>query len=530
MADPKEIVEAKEIEEVKEIVEVKGIETSQPSKILDRSLLSRRQYQYLVAGMLIQSFVYSFELNLMLNCQGVIAATFEASSLISILPTILQTISAALVPFYTKVSDVVGRAQALTFAMVFYLIGYTIQGTANGFLQFALGQIAFGIGLTGMTTLTHVLIADTTRLVNRGILFALWDLSSVINVFTTQPLTDPLTINPGANWRNVYVISGVLSLVGAIAILVPLWYVQKKVEMKGYKTERRSIGWFLHEYDAVGALLITAGMSLTLLPMILARTYEGNWKNGKILAMFISGVICLALLAFWEIKYTDRPIMPMRIWMNRTCFGGLVVNFFMTAMAAMNWQYYTLYLVVSRDLTFGKTLLLERGYHVAFLVFQFLTAILMKRYNTCRPFIWVGIVIQTAGVGMMIPARLPTSSDAFVVISQTIVGAAGGMAYIASSVAVTGAVARRDITTVIGVNQILGSFGAAFGGALAGGVWTQYLPGRLAKHITSPYDEFLAMNSPLEYIPSMDATTKGQLVDAYADSQMLMSIISMSFA
>lgn len=180
-----------------------------------------------------------------------------------------------------------------------------------------------------------MLFPDTTRLINRGILFALWDLSSAVNIFTTQPLTDPLTIGPGANWRNVYLIVGLLAFVGAIAILVPLWYVQKKTHNEGQRTERRSIRWLLHEYDAVGALLITAGMSLTLIPMILARTYEGNWKNGKILGMFISGVICLALLAFWEIKYTDRPIMPMRIWMNRTCFGGLVVNFFMTVMPAM---------------------------------------------------------------------------------------------------------------------------------------------------------------------------------------------------
>ncbi|KAI8362500.1 major facilitator superfamily domain-containing protein [Mortierella sp. GBAus27b] len=466
----------------------------------------------------------------MYNCQGYIVAMFEASSLISILPTILQTLSAALVPFYTKVSDVVGRAQALTFSMFFYLLGYLIQGTSNSFLQYALGQIAYGIGSTGMLTLTLVLIADTTPLINRGIMFSLWDLSSGINIFTTQALTDPLTIGKGANWRNVYLIVGLISLVGAFVLLVPLWYVQRQVHKNATPPPRRSIRWLLHEYDTVGAVLITAGMSLTLLPMILASSFEGNWKNPTILGMFISGVFFFALLAYWEIKFTDRPIMPMRIWMDRTCFGGLVVGFFMTVMAAMNWQYYTLYLVVSRDLTFGRALLLERGYQLAYLVFQLITGFLMRKYNRVRIFVWVGIIVHTAGIGMMIPARLPTSSDALVVASQTIVGAAGGMAAIASTVAVTGAVAKKDIATVIGVTQILGSFGSAFGGALAGGVWTQYLPGRLAKHITGPYDLDLAMNSPLEYIPSLDAVTKGQLIDAYADSQMLMSIISMSLA
>lgn len=53
---------------------------------------------------------------------------------------------------------------------------------------------------------------------------------------------------------------------------------------------------------------------------------------------------------------------------------------------------------------------------------------------------------------------------------------------------------------------------------------------RLAKHITGPYDERLAMNDPLKYIPQLDLTTKGQLVEAYADSQMLMLIIAMCLA
>src|SRR5690554_1456582 len=110
-------------------------------------------------SVLTQAFIYSFEVNLMYNCMPYVTAVFKSSSLASVLPTILQILSAALVPFYTKVSDVIGRAESLTFAMVFYLVAYCIQGTANSFLQYALGQIAYGIGSTGMLTLTQILIA-----------------------------------------------------------------------------------------------------------------------------------------------------------------------------------------------------------------------------------------------------------------------------------------------------------------------------------------------------------------------------------
>ncbi len=92
---------------------------------------------------------------------GFVSAVFQSSAIGAVLPIILEIISAALVPFYTKISDVIGRSQALTIAAVWYLIGYAVEGTSNSFLQLALGQIAYGIGSTGLMTLAQVLMAGT---------------------------------------------------------------------------------------------------------------------------------------------------------------------------------------------------------------------------------------------------------------------------------------------------------------------------------------------------------------------------------
>ncbi|KAG0260008.1 hypothetical protein BGZ95_004541 [Linnemannia exigua] len=523
--------------------EVKGVHANQEpdatpqvsaSKIIDRTLLSRKDLKILIGAILAQAFLRSFEVNLMYSSLGAISAIFQSSSIATVLPIILEIISAALVPFYTKISDVVGRSQAMTIAAVMYLLGYAVQGTSQSFLQLSLGQIVYGVGSTGLMTMAQVLIADVTLLIDRGILFALWGMPSTINVFIAGVLVDPLTDGPGTNWRNVYVIIGSTALVGFIILLIPLWHYQKKGERliadQGRRMETRSIKWLFSEFDAVGALLITLALSLTLLPIILARSYEDNWKSPKILGMFFSGVLSSVLLVVWEVKFSTKPIMPMRIWYNRTSFGALAVGFFLVVMNAMNYQYYSLYLVVSRDLSFGEATLLERGYQVIYPICELLTGLAMRKYKTCRPFIWAGIIIHTIGLGLQIPARHPSSSDAFVVIAQIIAGGAAGMANNAAIVAVTGSVQKNDVATAIGVVHILGSFGYALGSGLAGGVWTQYLPMRLAKHITGPYDERLAMNDPLEYIKQLDPVTKGELINAYADSQMLMLIIAMSLA
>lgn len=169
----------------------------------------------------------------------------------------------------------------------------------------------------------------------------MWDMPTAIMVFVINPLINPLTINDGANWRNIYIIIGVVAGFGAVALLIPLWHLQKKAERvtasRGQQILRKDIRWLLVEFDAVGAVLITLGLSLTLLPIIIAKSHEGNWANPKILGMFFSGLIALVLLIFWEVKYSKKPIMPMRIWTDRTTFGGLAVIFFFTVMNAFKY-------------------------------------------------------------------------------------------------------------------------------------------------------------------------------------------------
>lgn len=225
-------------------------------------------------------------------------------------------------------------------------------------------------------------------------MFALWDMPGIASIFMAQALLDPLTLpkgdEPKDKWRRAFLVTGLVSVVGAAALLVPLWRLQRKAKRAiNRRFERRSLRWLLHEFDAVGALPLTAGMSLTLLPMILANSYEGNWKNAKILGMVCSGIVFIILLVIWEAKYTDRPIMSMKIWGNRTAFGALVIGLVFAIMSSVNYQYLTLYLVIARNLTYGEASLLERGYPIVWTILQLITALLMKRFNTCRPFVWV---------------------------------------------------------------------------------------------------------------------------------------------
>lgn len=71
----------------------------QAINVLNCSMWSKKQYYILLGALLIQSFIYAFETNLMYGVIVHVTTVFTSSSLTAILPTILQILSASLVPF-----------------------------------------------------------------------------------------------------------------------------------------------------------------------------------------------------------------------------------------------------------------------------------------------------------------------------------------------------------------------------------------------------------------------------------------------
>ncbi|KAF9369326.1 hypothetical protein CPB97_003684 [Podila verticillata] len=507
-------------------------QTAEYSNILERKNMSKREFYWFWAGVLIQALCISFEACLTQGISGYVASYFGVTSLTAVLPTILAVLSTALVPFYTKVSDVFGRAGSLTYAFTSYLVGLIIEGSAQSFLQLAIGQIFYGMGLTGIQVLSQVVVADTTSLLHRGIMFAMYDMGNVANIWIAQALIDPITLGGALDkWRIGYIIMGCVSGFGALALLLPLWYVQLSLKRrKVAQPPRRTLRWLATEFDFPGAILIILALSLTLLPLVLARRVANNWKSPSIIGLFCSGIVFFILLFIWEGKWAKRPIMSLKIWTNRTAFGSLMIMFLLKVLGNVVWQYLTQYFVVSRDMTFGQAYLLVRGFQMAWLIFQLIAGLIMQRYKKARLLVWIGIFVYVVGVALMIPARHQDASTALVVVSQTIAGAGGGLAHLACSVLVTGVVYKKDVATVIGASQILVSFGSAVGNALAGGIWTQYLPSRLRERVTGLYDQDRAMNDPLKYVKNLDPVTKQQVIDAYSDSQKFMSIIGLAMA
>ncbi|KAI9482696.1 MAG: major facilitator superfamily domain-containing protein [Benjaminiella poitrasii] len=497
----------------------------------------------LFCGLILLSWAINFEGNINMSLSQNVTSLFQTNNLISLLPTVLYILQTALLPIYSKLSDMYGRAQCYTVAMILYMVSYVVMATANNYDTLVGGQVIYAFGYTGVSILGPITIADLTNIVDRGLMQSLYNVPGLINLFLAPRAGDALY--RAGQWRWGYGMIPIILFATSAPLIGNLWKLffqvkrsgllddfkakQKKNKQEENFTFFQKVVWFIEEIDIIGSLFLVAGLCLILLPLVLALPSWGGWSSGITIGTLVGGVVAWGLFAIWEWRFAKKPIIPLTRWDTRTPLYGVCALSTVTIISSTNWQFFTTYLMVSRKLESADALLLERGYNVAYIICEVIVGILMKRFRVWRPFVWTGVSLTILGVGLMIPARLPTSSDAFVVISQTIVGIGSGFLYTPMLVAIQSSVPHDDMAVATAMMQIGGSIAASIGSTMAGTIWNNMLPGQIAKNVPGEYDYAKIVGS-IPYANSLPDDQWMGVVNSYGHIQMILSIIAICIA
>ncbi|KAG1469384.1 hypothetical protein G6F56_003286 [Rhizopus delemar] len=512
---------------------------------LYKQVWSNKEKYVIFFGLFVFSWASNFEGNLTLSLTNKVTSLFESNNLISILSTITYILQTALLPIYSKLSDMFGRAHCYSVGLFFYILAFIVYATANNYNTLVGGQIIYSFGYSATSILGPIVVGDLTTVTNRGFFQGLYNLPSLFNIFVA-PRAAVLLLNHG-QWRWGYGLVTIILGVTAIPLIGGLWWVHFKLRRSGLLEEYRAqqtdksplhdsekgffevLYWILIQIDIVGSLLLLAGLCLILLPLVLALTLWGGWSSGITIGTLVGGVVAWGLFALWEWKFSPKPIIPLGRWKSYTPLLGVLALSTVTLISSTNWMYYTTYLMVSRKIDIDTATYLERGYNVAYILCEVVVGYLMKRTRKWRPFVWAGVSLMILGVGLMIPARLPSSSDAFIVISQTIVGIGSGCLYIPILVAIQSSVPHSDMAIVTAMMQIGGSIAASIGSTMSGAIWNSMLPGQLAKYVPGEYDYAKIVGST-DYAISLPDDQYNGVVQAYGHIQMVLSIIAICIA
>lgn len=453
--------------------------------------------------------------------------------------TVLNVLLAVVKPPMAKIADVFGRLEAFSLSVSLYAIGYIQMAASNNVQTFASAQIFYSAGNTGLQILQQIFIADTSDLLNRALFSSLPDIPFLITVWAGPAIANSVLAH--ASWRWGY---GIWTIVLPTAFL-PLALSLLLNIRKAAKFDllppslwkgRRFAGvvssvWY--ELDAVGLVLLSAAISLILIPLTLAATAKGGWHNPSIITMLVIGCVCLLFFPLWEStqRFAPHPFLSLRLLSNRTVLAGCAIGFFYFAVFYTSIQpYFSSYLQVVHSLSVTGAGHVTQTFTFTSTVTSIVTSIVIKYTRHYRYLITAGACIYLLGVGLIIKYRVQSSSVSQIVGTQIAMGIGGGMVNVPAQLGVQASVSHSDVAAATAIFLTLLEVGGAVGSAISGAIWTgnllpkleSYLPPEARSDANMIYGNLTIARSYLKGSPERAAIDR-----AYQETMDLLLIVAL---
>ena len=239
-----------------------------------------------------------------------------------------------------KVADVFGRFEAFCLSILIYILGYIQMAASNNVQAYASAQIFYSAGSTGLQILQQVFIADSSSLLNRALLALLPEFPFLVTVWIGPTIADAVLRH--ASWRWGYGMWSIILPASFLPLGLSLLLNQRKARRLNLikSRSRRRQGVFnvirrtWYDLDMFGLILLSAAVTLILVPLTLAANAPNGWKNQSIITMIAVGIVCLIFLPFWETskRFAPKPLLSLHLLKQRTALAGCALAFFYFSM------------------------------------------------------------------------------------------------------------------------------------------------------------------------------------------------------
>ena len=437
-----------------------------------------------------------------------------------------------------KIANVFGRLEGFSISIFFYIIGYIQMAGSNNVKAFASAQIFYSAGSTGLQILQQIFIADTSDLLNRALFSSLPDLPFLVTVWAGPPIAN--SILSQTTWRWGYGLWTIVLPVAFLPLALSLLLNMRKAARLGLlppspwkgNSIAASAKSLWHELDVMGLLLLSAAISLILIPCTLAATAKGGWDNASIIAMLVVGIICLLAFPLWESssRLARHPFLSLRLLRNRTVLSGCALGFFYFAVFYTSIQpYFSSYLQVVHSLSVTAAGHVTQTFTFTSTVTAIVTGILIKYTRHYKYFITAGACIYLMGVGLMIRYRVQSSSLSQIVGTQIAVGIGGGMVNVPAQLGVQASVSHSDVAAATAIFLTSVEIGGAVGSAVSGVIWTGNLLPKLERYLppAARGDASLIYGNLTVARSYMDGSLERTAIDrAYQETMNLLLIVA----
>lgn len=482
-------------------------------------------------------------------------------------------------PPLSKLIDVFGRPEGVLVSMILYFIGAILTASSSGVIQYAVARMAAALGSQGLQLAQMIIVADTSSLPSRALL------TSTITspwIFTTWigPLLGSWFLSKGTpGYRAIYLVFGFAVPLCASSLVLVLWleWRQLTAEVAGsphriptsptsdeqhhhkpidhhpwippdgpssprpmaqvdqlaqrleiLKSKSNS-PWLeaWEQLDIFGLVLLTAGFALLLLPLTWSVKGVGqSWFNVPRIVCLIVGAIVLVGFVIYEGRWARFPVIPTRLFKQRTVLLGSCVCFWHFICQYTYESYFTSFLQVARFLSARDAQYVQQSYLFTACVSAIICGLLVKWTKRYKVWLVVGILLHAVGTLLMVRSRKLDNPMAEIVISQIVGGFGGGFTTLAAQLGVQAVVAHQDVAISTALFLTITQIGGAVGSSMAGSVWTSRLEEALVNRLpASDKIHIPQIVGDLRLALKYTGSTRTAINEAYIDVQRILNWI-----
>ncbi|MFI2293258.1 MFS transporter [Isoptericola sp. NPDC019571] len=426
--------------------------------------MTHRQILEALSGLMLGMFVAILSSTIVSNAlPEVIAELGGGQSAYTWVVTASLLSMTATTPLWGKLADLFSKKVLVQVALVIFVLASAAAGLAQSAEWLIVCRVFQGIGTGGLSALAQIVMATMIAPRERGRYSGYLGATFAVATVGGPLLGGVITDTDWLGWRWCF-------YVGVPFALVALIVLQKTLHLPVVKRDNVKIDWG-------GAFLSTAAVCLLLLWVTFAGD-KYDWNSWQTYAMTGGALVLVLLFVLVESK-VSQPIIPMRLFRNRTVALSSVASLFVGVAMFAGTIFFSQYFQLARDKSPTMAGVMTIPMIGGLFVSSTLSGLIITRTGRWKGWLVSGALLLTAGLGLLGTIRYDTEYW-HVAVFMAVMGVGVGMMMQNLVLCTQNQVAPADLGSASSLVTFFRSLGGAIGVSALGAVLAHRIPDYVA--------------------------------------------------
>ncbi|MET9982827.1 MFS transporter [Streptomyces rochei] len=415
--------------------------------------MSHRQIMEALSGLLLGMFCAILSSTIVTNALPEIIGDLGGgqSAYTWVVTASLLTMTAS-TPLWGKLADLVSKKALVQIALIVYVVGSVVAGLSQNPAMLITARAIQGLGAGGLSALAQIIMAAMISPRERGRYSGYLGATFAVATVGGPLLGGVITDTSWLGWRWCL-------YVGVPFAILALIVLQKTLHLPVVKRKVK--------VDWAGAFFVTAAVCLLLIWVTFADD-KYDWMSWQTGAM-VGGAIVLTLIFLFVESKASEPIIPLRLFRNRTITLASLASLFVGIAMFAGTVYFSQYFQLARDKSPTMSGVMTIPMIGGLFVSSTVSGQIITKTGKWKGWLLAGGVLLTAGLGLLGTMRYDTPYW-HIAVYMALMGLGVGMMMQNLVLCTQNQVAPSDLGAASSVVTFFRSLGGAVGVSVLGSV------------------------------------------------------------